>query len=68
MGNWSKSFIKIYPFNLSVSLSNNMSLDSDHCTMFILFIFEYPLGANDIVISRSGNKNKGPYIVFGKLM
>jgi hypothetical protein len=65
-GNWTKGFIKVYSLNLSISLGNKTCFIPDYYTILIYLVLENPLGANDIMISRSGNQC--PNIIFGKLM
>jgi hypothetical protein len=48
VGNWGKGFVKIYAFNLSIPLSNKPCFISDHRAMFVLFVLENSLCANDM--------------------
>ena len=59
----SKSFIKVNPFYLSVTLSNQTSLVSDNLTMLILLVVIYPFCANDIVLMRIRTLDQFPHIV-----
>jgi hypothetical protein len=65
-GNWGKCFIEVYPFNLSIHLSNKSCFISDHRAMFVWFVLEDPLCADDIVVNWSGNQI--PDIITSELM
>src|SRR6185503_15137922 len=61
-----KCFTKIQPFNLSKALSHKSCLISNHHTMFILFVAEDPLGANDVLALRTLFKN--PNFIAGEVV
>lgn len=49
--NKGKYLLKVNTFYLGIPLCNKFSIVPCHCTMFIMFVLEYPFGTNDILLS-----------------